>query len=153
MMWFIYTVEYYSAIIKNEIKPLVATWADPEIMLSEVSQKKINIWHYLKMVLVDQLHLTLYNTLDCSLPGFSAHRMLQARILEWVAIPFSRGSSWPRDQTWASSTAGRFFMVWVTRKSQIYMRSLKNDANELIYKNRNRLTNLCLPKGKGRKEG
>ena len=39
----IYTVEYYSAIIKNEIKPLVATWADPEIMLSEVSQKKINI--------------------------------------------------------------------------------------------------------------
>ena len=36
MMWFIYTVEYYSAIIKNEIKPLVATWADPEIMLSEV---------------------------------------------------------------------------------------------------------------------
>ena len=43
MMWFIYTVEYYSAIIKNEIKPLVATLADPEIMLSEVSQKKINI--------------------------------------------------------------------------------------------------------------
>ena len=42
-MWYLYSMEYYSAIIKNEIKPLVATWADPEIMLSEVSQKKINI--------------------------------------------------------------------------------------------------------------
>ena len=43
MMWFIYTVEYYSAIINNEIKPLVATSVDPEITLSEVSQRKINI--------------------------------------------------------------------------------------------------------------
>ena len=41
--------------------------------------------------------------------GSSVHRILQARILEWVTIPFSRGSSWPRDWTWVSCLAGRFF--------------------------------------------
>ena len=50
--------------------------------------------------------------MDCSPPGSFIHGVLQARILEWVAIPFSRGSSWPRDQTWVSHTAGRFFTIW-----------------------------------------
>ena len=49
--------------------------------------------------------------------GSNVHRILQARILEWVAIPFSRRSSRPRDQTQASCIAGRFFMVWVTREA------------------------------------
>ena len=44
--------------------------------------------------------LTLFNPLDCSPPGSFAHGILQARILEWVAGPFSRGSSQPRDRTW-----------------------------------------------------
>ena len=52
----------------------------------------------------------------CSLPGSSVHAIFQARILEWVAIPFSRGFSWPRDQTWVSCIAGRLFTVWTTRK-------------------------------------
>ena len=56
---------------------------------------------------------------DCSLPGSCVHGILQARILEWVAIPFSRGSSWPRDQTWVSSIAGRFFTIWATREARI----------------------------------
>ena len=67
-------------------------------------------------VLVTQSCLTLSNPVDWSPPGSSVHGILQARILEWVAISFSRGSSWPRDQTWDSSTAGRFFTVWVTRE-------------------------------------
>ena len=46
-----------------------------------------------------------------SLPGSSVHRILQARILEWVAISFSRGSSWPRDWTWISCIEGRFFYL------------------------------------------
>ena len=46
--------------------------------------------------------LTLWNPIDCSLPGSSVHGILQARILEWVAILFSRGSSQPRDRTWVS---------------------------------------------------
>ena len=57
--------------------------------------------------------LPLCDPMDCSLPGSSVHEILQARILEWVAIPISRGSSWPRDQTWVSHTAGRFFTIWV----------------------------------------
>ena len=52
--------------------------------------------------------------MDCSSPGFSVHGILQARILKWVAIPFSRGSSWPRDWTQVSPTAGRFFTIWAT---------------------------------------
>ena len=47
--------------------------------------------------------------LDCSPPGSSVHGILQARILEWVAIPFFRGSSRPRDQTQVSCIAGGFF--------------------------------------------
>ena len=53
---------------------------------------------------------------DCSLPGSSVHGILQTRILKWIAIPFSRGSSQPRDWTWASWIAGRFFTIWATRE-------------------------------------
>ena len=49
--------------------------------------------------LVTQLCSTLYNPLNCNPPGFSVHGILQKRILDWVATPFSRGSSPPRDQT------------------------------------------------------
>ena len=60
-------------------------------------------------VLVTLSCLTFCNHVDCSPPGSSVHRIiLQARILEWAAIPFSRGSSWPSDWTWVSSIAGRF---------------------------------------------
>ena len=52
----------------------------------------------------------------CSLPGSSVHGILQARTLEGVAIPFSRGSSRPGDQTWVSCMAGRFLTVWATGK-------------------------------------
>ena len=68
-------------------------------------------------VLVAQLCSTLCNPMDYSLPGLSVHGILQARILEWVAIPFSRGSSQPWDQTQVSRIAGRFFTVWATGKS------------------------------------
>ena len=54
--------------------------------------------------------------MDCSLPGSSVHEIFQARVLEWVAISFSRGSSQPRDPTWISHTVGRRFTVWATRK-------------------------------------
>ena len=50
--------------------------------------------------------VTLSDPMDCSLPGSSAHGIFQARVLEWVAISFSRGSSQPRDRTQVSRTAG-----------------------------------------------
>ena len=59
--------------------------------------------------LVTQSCLTLCDPVDCSLPGFSVHGILRARILEWVTISFSRGSSRPRDQSRVSHIGGRHF--------------------------------------------
>ena len=67
---------------------------------------------------VAQVCLTLCNPVDCSLPDSSVHVIFQARILEWVAISFSRGSSRPRVWTWVSRAAGRLFTVWATREAQ-----------------------------------
>ena len=61
---------------------------------------------------------TLCDPMDCSLPG-SIHEIFQARILECVAISFSRGSSRPRDRTRVSCIAGRRFTVWATREAQL----------------------------------
>ena len=57
--------------------------------------------------------------MDCSPPGFSTHGILQARILEWVAISFSRGSSPPGDRIWVSHIAGRLLTVWATREAWV----------------------------------
>ena len=62
-------------------------------------------------VLVPQSCLTICDPMDCSPPGSSLCGILQVRILEWVAIPFSRGSSQPRDQTSVSCIAGGFFTI------------------------------------------
>ena len=59
---------------------------------------------------------TLCDTMDCSPPGSSVHRILQARILEWAAIPFSMESAWPRNWILVSWIAGRFFTIWATRE-------------------------------------
>ena len=55
--------------------------------------------------------------MDCSLPGSSGPGFLQARILEWVAIPFFRGSSRPRDHTWVSCITDRLFIICTTRQA------------------------------------
>ena len=57
----------------------------------------------------------------CSLPDSSLHGILQARILEWAGISFSRGSSWPRDRTQVSHIAGRRFNLWATREALEYI--------------------------------
>ena len=59
---------------------------------------------------------TLCDPMDCSLSGSSVHGILQAKILEWVARPFSRGSFQLRDRTLVSCIAGGFFMVEPLRK-------------------------------------
>ena len=58
--------------------------------------------------------------------------ILQARTLEWVNIPFSRGSSQPRDWIWVSLIAGRFFSVWATRETQIKCINIYNKSNHII---------------------
>ena len=69
-----------------------------------------------KCYLVAPSCLTFCNAMDCSMPGYCVHGILQARILEWIAIPFSRESFQPRDQTQVSYIAGRFFISWATRE-------------------------------------
>ena len=71
-----------------------------------------HIWQELKVkLLIAQLFPTF-----CDPTDYSVHEILQARILEWVSISFSRGSSWPRDWTQVSQIAGRFFTIWDTRE-------------------------------------
>ena len=73
----------------------------------------------------------LRNPMDYSPPASSIHGILQARIMEWVAIPFSRGSSQPRDQTQVSHMAGRFFIIWATREALQYkIKSLKKKKGQ-----------------------
>ena len=62
-------------------------------------------------VLATQSCLILGDPMDCSPPGSSVHGILQARILEWVAFPFSKGFSQPRDQTQVSCIGGRLFTI------------------------------------------
>ena len=77
-------------------------------------------------VLVAQSCPTLCDPIDCDPLGSSVHGILQARILEWVAIPFSRGSPQPRNQIRVSCIAGRFFTVWATREAPIEIKCIIN---------------------------
>ena len=61
---------------------------------------------------ITESHPTLCDLIDCSLLGSSVYGILQARILEWIAVPFSRGSSWPRDRSPVSCIANGFFIIW-----------------------------------------
>ena len=75
----------------------------------------------LKWSEVAQLCPTLCDPMDCSLPGSSSHGIFQARVLEWVANSFSRGSSQPRDRTLVSRIVGRHFTVWATREAPLFI--------------------------------
>ena len=85
-------------------RSLEKAWRDAELRGS--------IIHWKNVCSVAQSCPTLYDPMDCSLPGSSVHGIFQARILEWVDVSYSRGSSWPKDWTHISATlvlAGGFF--------------------------------------------
>ena len=121
-------MEYYLAIKKNEIMLFATTWIQLElIMLSKVKKVKVKF---------AQSYLTLCDPMNCTV-----HGILQARILEWVAFSFSRGSSQPRDRTQVSRITGRFFTSWATREANKpktntiwyrYMWNLKYDTMNLF---------------------
>ena len=79
-----------------------------------------DIWAWCLLVLVTQSCPTLCDPMDCSPPGSAVHGILQARILEWVAIPFSRGSSPPRNWTQVSWIAVGFFTIWAARGAHVF---------------------------------
>ena len=82
---------------------------------------------------IAQSCLTLCDPMDCSLPGFSVHRIFQARVPEWVAISFSRGSSW--DRTQVSRIASRRFTIWASfiREAHEKKSQLKQQTSMLSY--------------------
>ena len=112
---------------------LLGVWIGRAIMKNsvQISQKIKNgftIWSsdwpfdiYTKdiivKVLVAQACPALCDHMDCSPPGSSVHGILQARILKWIAMPSSRGSSWPRGWICISCITGKFVTNWVTREA------------------------------------
>ena len=79
---------------------------------------------------------TLCGPMDCSLPGSFVHRIFQARVLEWVAVSFPRGSSPPRDRTRGSHIAGRHFTIWATWET------LNNILSNWLYNTYDSITRL-----------
>ena len=116
---------------------LCSDFIDPPWKLKLAPCKQIPVMHFSVYIHRDlQIHIsnvvvkeesesditqscrTLCGPMDCSPPHSSVHGIFQARVLEWVIISFSRRSSWPRDWTRVSHTAGRRFTVWATREAQ-----------------------------------
>ena len=90
----------------------------PSFLCLAVHSFTLNVLWKVK-VSVTQSCLTCCDPMDCSPPASSVHGIIQARILERVAVSFSRRSSLPRDQTGVSCIAGTFFTIWATREPQI----------------------------------
>ena len=94
---------------------------------------------------VIQSCLTLCNPVDCGLWGSSVHGIFQARILEWVAISFSRGSFQPRDWTQVSHTVGRHFTVWATKEVQVSKTNDKRAKEGQVSETRHRVWLFATP--------
>ena len=77
--------------------------------------------------------LILCYPMNCSPSGCAVHGVLQARILKWVAIPFSGGFSRPSDQTWVSHIAGRFFHFWATREALFIVPTISTPYPFLLF--------------------
>ena len=128
-------------------KVLYFTFNTWEYLYWKMENKK---YIYSKYVLVAQSCLTLCDPMDCNVPGSSVHGIFQTRILEWVAIFFSRGSSWPRDWTQVSCIAGRLltpepqgmtiyskftafmYSFFLNKKKQYYFQSLEWEDRSLF---------------------
>ena len=100
-----FKVQLLRKIVKNE---WILGWAISSVCLKSIMDVK---WSE-----VAQSCPNLCNPMDCRLPGSSAHGIFQTRVLEWVAISFSRVSSQPRDWTQVSRVAGRRFTIWATKE-------------------------------------
>ena len=89
-----------------------------------IDESEWNWWKWMKLMNMNEIdesevaqsYSTLCDPKDCSPPGSSTHGIFQIRILEWVAISFSRGSSQPRNRTQVCCIAGRLFTIWTTKE-------------------------------------
>ena len=85
-----------------------------ELQLQTLKQQGPQLHKVKSLSLIAHSCPTLCNLMDCRPPVSSVHGILQTRIMDWVAIPFSRASSWHRDGTRVSCIAGRFSTIWAT---------------------------------------
>ena len=92
--------------------------------------KFLKVW---LCVLISQLCPTLCNSMDCSPSGSFVHGILQARILESVALSFSRGSSQNKDWTQVSHIAGKLFTIWATREASRWHKCPNKKAGREIF--------------------
>ena len=105
---------------KGWLKLAMGTWAEATVGKFSFYQNHIPSWfHYKNCCLVARLCLTLLCPMDYSPQGSTIHGILQARILEWIAISFSRGSCQPRDQTCVSYVERWILFCWATREAPI----------------------------------
>ena len=97
-------------------------------------------------MLVTQSCPALCNPMNCNPSGSFDLGILQARKLEWVATAFSRVSSWPRDETWVSCTAGRLFTTWATREALLFKELLLTFLGRQVYWQQITSVFVCLRK-------
>ena len=98
-----------------KIKQLCICLTNIHIFIEKMRFELIWKWKWSRSVVSDSA--TPW-TVTYQAPQVTVHEVFQARVLEWVAISFSRGSSWPRDRTWVSCIAGRRFTIWATGKPE-----------------------------------
>ena len=103
----------------GQLADMPAQWLPPTAWHILYFTELISDSEFTGIGLVAKLCPTLVTPWDCNTPGSSVHGIIQARILEWVAIPFSRGSSWPRDRTHVSCITGQYFTEWTTREASL----------------------------------
>ena len=104
---------WFPRLPRLHLQGVTGSWDFP-LLLADLCPWK---WGGAVKVLVAQLCPTLCDPMHRSPSGSSVHGILQARILKWGAIPFSRGSSRPRDRTLVSHITGGFFTIWATREA------------------------------------
>ena len=95
----------------------VCIWAQVSAWQWGGNWRAFGAFFYWRQVLVTYSCLSLCDSMDYSPLGSSVHGLFQARILEWIDIPFSRVSSWPKDRTCISCIAGRIFTIWAAREA------------------------------------
>ena len=108
----------------------LSNWTEPRMLWfkrTKFSSSPASLWNcFKKCMLVALSFLTPCDTMNFSPLGYTDHGILQARILEWAAISFSSGSSWPRDQSQVYLTPGRFLTNWATRLITNFNEVFKN---------------------------
>ena len=117
LVYFQISILRFTEFLKTALNHMASKGCPPHTYtLSSLQPSLLNHYPILKM-LAAQLCLTLCDSMDCSPPAFSVQGILQARIVEWVAILFSRVSCQSSDRTQVSCIAGRFFTIWATREA------------------------------------